>query len=121
MEQGEEGMVEVAPASRDLGVSVAWKMLLERPGGFIIFEDFGHGETRRYGFAQDEIHIVVKGKAEVTWNQPPFKFEEKTVTLEAGDLCFINRWEHLTWKVIEEPYRHLCILMPSPQLPSRDQ
>lgn len=97
------------------------KRLIREPAGHVTVEDFASGDTVTWSFHHTEIHYVIKGKAEVKYSMPPLHLKEESTTVEKGDIYMIYSGEQITWKVIsDEPYRHLCIIMPAIPVPSGD-
>jgi len=97
------------------------KRCFREPAGHISVEDFAPGDVFTWSFWHDEVHYITKGKAEMTFSMPPFHQKEETAVAEAGDIYMIYRGERITFKVIsDEPYRHVCIIMPAVPLPSGD-
>lgn len=82
--------------------------------GSCSLEDFPPGETVFWFFPHDEIHYVVKGKAEITYSLASSSHtEQKTMTAEAGEAYLIPHGARITWKVEPgDPFRHLCFIMP---------
>lgn len=98
------------------------KRLVRQPAGHITMEDFAPGVTVSWNFWHEEVHYIVKGKAEMTYSVPPLHQKRETITIEAGDIYLIHRGDYITWKVAPgDPYRHLCIIMPAPYNPSGEQ
>lgn len=104
------------------GVPVTMKRFVQEPAGHITLEDFLPGTTFEWTFWHDEVHIVVSGKAEVEFYQPPLFQEKGTTVMEEGDAYLIHRGEMLVFKVLSgEPYRHLCVMMPAVPLAGNEQ
>ena len=90
------------------------KRLVKQPAGHITMEDFRPGVTFSWYFWHEEVHYIVKGKAEMTFSEPPLHKNKTTAAIEAGDIYLIRRGEYVTWKIeAKEPLRHLCIVMPA--------
>lgn len=97
------------------------KRCFREPAGHISIEDFAPGDTFSWGYWHDEVHYIVKGKAELTYSMPPFHEKEEKAVVEAGDAYMIYKGEHITFKILsKEPFRHMCIIMPAVPLPSGD-
>jgi len=116
-EVDEKDLVKIATIN-----GVLWiKRYFREPAGNIAVEDFGSGQTFKWSYWHDEVHYIIKGKAEITFSMPPFHEKEEKVIAETGDAYMIYKGESLTFKVISsEPYRHLCIIMPAIPIPSGD-
>lgn len=95
------------------------KRMVREPAGIITVEDFAPGDTVSWYFWYSEVHYITKGKAEMTYSQPPFHTKQETTIVEEGDTYLIYPGDRITWKVIsKEPFRHLCFLMPAPAIPT---
>ena len=122
-EVDEKEMVKLPGGGEFFGFEyVSAKALMDEPAGFVWVDDFGLGDSKRWGIAWDEFQLILKGKAEMTWSggSPLTGIEEKTVIMEAGDACFLHRGDQVRWKIIDAPYRKLCVGMPAMPLPSGD-
>jgi uncharacterized cupin superfamily protein len=88
--------------------------VIRSANGSCALEDFPPGETVFWFFPHDEIHYVVKGKAEITYSLAGTSHTElKTMTAEPGEAYLIPHGSRLTWKVAPgDPFRHLCFVMP---------
>ena len=90
--------------------------------GAAVMEDFGAGETIFWAFPLDnEVHIILKGKAEVTYSlEGTNHTEEKKMIVEEGDIYLIPRGARMTWRIDPNgPLRKLCIVMPAWGQPER--
>jgi len=97
------------------------KRLIKEPACNMVIEDFEPGQEITWWFWHDEIHYIIKGKAEVTYSLPGLHLKKERATIEAGDAYLIYRGERITWKVVsKEPYRKFCVVMPAIPLPSGD-
>ena len=101
-----------------LNAPLSSKILMQEPSAYICLEDFDLGTTDRLGFYHDEFQIVLKGKAEYTVVNP--LYEEQKVILEPGDACFIYRGDQVRFNILEAPFRHLCVIMPTVPLHTHD-
>jgi mannose-6-phosphate isomerase-like protein (cupin superfamily) len=101
---------------------VLWiKRYFREPAGNIAVEDFTAGQVFKWSYWHDEVHYIIKGKAEITFSMPPFHQTEEKIVAETGDAYMIYKGESLTFRVIsKEPFRHLCIIMPAIPTPSGD-
>ena len=89
------------------------KHLINEPCANIGLEDFPGGTQLDWAFWHDEAHYVLEGKAELTYTLPPNHNRVKTVICEKGHVYLIMNGTRATWKVLSnEPYRHLCFIMP---------
>lgn len=91
---------------------------------FVGFEDWrpeAQSQTA-WTFTHDEVHYAISGKAEITYTTPPWHTSDskKTIIVEKGMTYLIPRGIRWNRKVIgNEPYRHLCVIMPG--LPGVDK
>ncbi|MFC2031842.1 cupin domain-containing protein [Chloroflexota bacterium] len=92
------------------------KFRLVCANGIASVEDFAAGETITWMYPHDEIHWVIKGKAELTYSLAGTSHtEQKTVTLQEGDIFLIPLGARLTYKVDPSgPLRNVAIAMPFP-------
>ncbi|MFC2031845.1 cupin domain-containing protein [Chloroflexota bacterium] len=79
-------------------------------------EDIPAGHTLTWMYPHDEIHWILKGKAEMTYSLAGTSHtEQKTVNLEPGDIFLIPLGARLTIKVDPSgPLRRLLVSMPLP-------
>jgi ethanolamine utilization protein EutQ (cupin superfamily) len=86
------------------------------PQAWVVMEDFAAGDVVRWNFFYDEIHYILRGKAEVTYSLASTTYtEQKKMTAEAGDCYLIPRGASVEWKVDPSgPYQKLCVIMPCP-------
>lgn len=95
--------------------------LVREPAGHLTIEEFRPGEEVMWGFWHHEVHVVISGRAELKVSSPPVLKNTDTFTTEAGDAYLIHRGDLVRFKVIsDEPYRHLCVIMPAIPVPSGD-
>lgn len=95
------------------------KRMVREPAGIITVEDFAPGDTVSWYFWYSEVHYITKGRAEMTYSQPPYHIKQETTVVEEGDTYLIYPGDRITWKIIsKEPLRHLCFLMPAPSIPT---
>ena len=92
---------------------------IKQPACQINFEDFVKGPDIVWVMPHDEVHVVTKGTAEITYHLPPLMRETGTVTAKPGSVCFLPRASRIVWRVTsDEPFRHLCICFPDPDYPT---
>ena len=104
------------------GMTLLLKRFVQEPAGHITLEDFLPASTVEWTYWHDEVHIVVKGKAKIECYQPPLFQEKAEAVLEEGDAYLMHRGEYIIFKVIsDEPFRHLCIIMPAVPVPGSHQ
>ena len=96
------------------GVPIGITRLVQEPAADISLRELSPGTTFEWMWWHDEMHIVVKGKAEIEFYLPPLYLEPTRVVTEEGDGYLIYRKENLTFKVIsDQPYRYLSVIMPA--------
>ena len=92
---------------------VRLRRLINDPAGTVSVEDFLPGSEMRWAFWHDEIHFVLSGRAEISYTLPPSHTNIRKRITEQGDTYLILNGSRLTFKVLSnEPYRHLCVIMP---------
>ena len=95
------------------GILLGRKPFVREPDGHITLLDMFPSTVLNYTFSKDEVHIVVKGKAEVEFYLPPLYQEKGRLVAEEGDLYLIYQGEDLTFRIIsDETYRVLAMTMP---------
>lgn len=79
----------------------------------LAYESFAPGTTVNWAFWHDEVHVVTKGEAEVTYTLGPNHRKQVTKTFRAGDTYVIPDGARAAFKVVsDEPYLHVCVIMP---------
>jgi len=64
-------------------------------------------------FPQDEMHYVLRGKAEVVYSLASNSHQkQQTITLNVGDFYVIPVGARMTWKIGDEALRILRIILP---------
>ena len=116
-EVDEEEMVSLRKYSEGIGADLAIKTKLDDPACWTGVEDYFPGTvTSRLGYRHSEIHIVLKGKAEVEYatTHGYGDWIKKKFTAEPGDAYFIDLGDQVVFRVLsDEPYRHFCIIIPA--------
>jgi len=98
------------------------RRLIREPEGHITLEDFFPGDVISMGFWHAECHYALEGKVKITYSVPPLHQKTFEVVVEAGDAILYERGDQVTWEVLgNEPYRHICFIMPAVPLPTGDQ
>ena len=101
--------------------NIYMKRLLREPAGHLTLEEFRPGEDVAWPFWHHEVHVIVSGRAELTVASPPALKTNETFLTEAGDAYMIHRGDVIRFRVMsDEPYRHLCIVIPAIPVPSGD-
>ena len=71
--------------------------------------------TYQWTVWQDQIDVVLEGRAEITYWQPPDQAEAVTVVAQAPCVYLLPRGTRVVWKVLgDAPYRHFSIDFPNP-------
>jgi hypothetical protein len=95
--------------SRMVGVGI------DEPACQVVLEDYFPGPPYVWTVWQDQIDVVLSGKAKITYYEPPDQNIQRTVIAEAGCLYLIPRGTKIIWNILgEEPFRHLSIDFPNP-------
>ncbi len=118
----EDDLDSVEPEPLELLGGGPWRMVgigIDEPPCQLVYEDFFPGHEYRWTTWVDQLDFVTKGKAEITYLQPPSLEEEKTVLVEAPCIYLIPRGTPLVWKVVgDEVYRHISVDIPNPLFPT---
>jgi hypothetical protein len=92
---------------------------IKEPACQVNFEDFFKGPDIVWVMPHDEVHVVTKGRAEITVHLPPLMKEEQRALARPGSVYFLPRAARVVWRVLDdEPFRHLCICFPDPDYPT---
>jgi mannose-6-phosphate isomerase-like protein (cupin superfamily) len=78
----------------------------------IAHEAFPPNTVVNWAFWHDEVHIVTRGKAEVTYTLAPNHRKQVTKTFQAGDTYVIPDGARVRFEIKDEPYVHICVIMP---------
>jgi len=98
------------------------RRLIREPEGHISLEYFLPCDVISMGFWHAECHYVLGGKAKITYSVPPLHQRTFEVVVETGDAILYERGDQVTWEVLgNEPYCHICFIMPAVPLPTGDQ
>ena len=88
-------------------------VLLNEPGAFVCLEDWPSKAESNWAFWHDEIHIVLGGTADLSYTLPPNHVTVRQRSCQEGDTYLILNGTRARWQVTsDEPYRHLCVVMP---------
>jgi mannose-6-phosphate isomerase-like protein (cupin superfamily) len=88
------------------------EFLVNDPRGTIAFEAFPARSTVNWAFWHDEVHVVTRGRASVTYTLAPNHRKQVERTFEAGDTYLIPSGARVRFEIGEEPYVHVCVIMP---------
>ena len=87
-------------------------MVINVPEAQVGVEDFLPGEEMHWAFFYNEVHLILEGKAEVTYTLPANPNKVFKAVVEKGDTCLIVCGTRATWKVIsKETFRHYFVIM----------
>jgi len=88
--------------------------LIDEPAAQIVFEDWYKDNDVEWVYWLDAIHIVVSGRAEITYWNPPDWTERGTALAEPGAIYLTPRGAHVKWRILsDEPFRHIVIDIPN--------
>ncbi|MFC2032440.1 cupin domain-containing protein [Chloroflexota bacterium] len=90
------------------------KNRIHTANGTFGWEEYPPGETMFWFFPTDQVHYIIKGRAEMTYSLAGTSHtEQKTIMLEPGDAYVVPRGSRIAWKVAPgEGLRHIGIQMP---------
>jgi ethanolamine utilization protein EutQ (cupin superfamily) len=95
--------------SRMVGIGI------NEPACLVVLEDFVPGPDLLWTVWQDQIDVVLQGRAEITYWEPPDQSEPTTVLAEAPCIYLIPRGTRIVWRVLgDDPFRHISIDFPNP-------
>ena len=88
------------------------EFVLNDPRAAIAHEAFLPNTTVNWAFWHDEVHIVTRGKAEVSYTLAPNHRKQVIKTFQAGDTYVIPDGARVRFDIGDEPYVHICVIMP---------
>lgn len=89
------------------------QFLVNDPRGTIAYESFAPNSMVNWAFWHDEVHVITRGEAEVTYTLGPNHRKQVTKTFRAGDTYLIPSGARVQFKIVsDEPYLHVCVIMP---------
>ncbi len=88
------------------------EFVINDPRGVIAHEAFLPNTVVNWAFWHDEVHIVTRGTAEVTYTLGPNHRKQVTKTFQAGDTYVIPDGARVRFQVGSEPFVHICVIMP---------
>jgi len=88
------------------------EFVVNDPRGVIAHEAFLPNTVVNWAFWHDEVHIVTRGKAEVTYTLGPNHRKQVTKTFQTGDTYVIPDGARVRFEIGDEPYVHICVIMP---------
>ena len=88
------------------------EFVLNDPRAVVAHEVFLPNTTVDWAFWHDEVHIVTRGRAEVTYTLAPNHRKQVSKTLQAGDTYLIPDGARVRFDIGDEPYIHICVIMP---------
>lgn len=88
------------------------EFVVNDPRGTIAHEAFLPGTTVNWAFWHDEVHVVTRGRAEVTYTLGPNHRKQVRKTFEAGSTYLIPSGARVRFEIGDEPYVHVGVIMP---------
>lgn len=89
------------------------QFLLNDPRATLAYEAFAAGSEVNWAFWHDEVHVITRGEAEVTYTLGPNHRKQVTKTFRAGDTYLIPSGARARFRIAaDEPYLHVCVIMP---------
>jgi mannose-6-phosphate isomerase-like protein (cupin superfamily) len=89
--------------------------------GTLAYESFAAGSTVNWAFWHDEVHVITRGEAKVTYTLGPNHRKQVTKTFRKDDIYLIPNGARVRFEVAPgEPYLHVCVIMPRFEL-SKDE
>jgi mannose-6-phosphate isomerase-like protein (cupin superfamily) len=88
------------------------EFLVNDPRGTIAFEAFPARSNINWAFWHDEVHVVTRGRAKVTYTLAPNHRKRVERSFQAGDTYLIPSGARVRFEIGEEPYLHVCVIMP---------
>jgi len=88
--------------------------LMNAPACQVVLEDWFKDNPIEWVYWIDGFHIVISGRAEITYRNPPDWPEERTVIAEPGMMYLTPRGSHVKWRILsEKPFRHVVLDIPN--------
>ena len=88
------------------------QFLVNDPRGTIAHEAFLPDSVVNWAFWHDEVHVVTRGRADVTYTLGPNHRKQVKTAFEAGDTYLIPSGARVRFEIGHEPYVHVCVIMP---------
>jgi mannose-6-phosphate isomerase-like protein (cupin superfamily) len=88
------------------------QFVINEPRGTIAHEAFLPDTVVNWAFWHDEVHVVTRGRADVTYTLGPNHRKQVKRTFEAGDTYLIPSGARVRFEIGDEPYVHVCVIMP---------
>jgi len=89
------------------------KTLINVPEAWVGVEDFMPGTEFHWSFHYNEVHLVLEGKAELTYTLAANPNRIFKAVASKGDTYLIPCGARVTWKVVsDEPFRHYFAIQP---------
>jgi mannose-6-phosphate isomerase-like protein (cupin superfamily) len=88
--------------------------LMNEPACQVVLEDWFKDNPIEWVYFVDAFHVVISGRAEITYRNPPDWPEERTVIAEPGMMYLTPRGAHVKWRILsDEPFRHVVLDIPN--------
>lgn len=78
----------------------------------LAYEAFEAHSTVNWAFWHDEVHVIMRGEAKVTYTLAPNHRKQVTKTFRKGDTYLIPNGARVRFEIGAEPYLHVCVIMP---------
>ncbi len=88
------------------------QFLLNDHRATLAYEAFDAGSVVNWAFWHDEVHVVTRGTARVSYTLPPNHRKQVTKTFAAGHAYLIPDGARVRFEIGDEPYVHFCVIMP---------
>jgi mannose-6-phosphate isomerase-like protein (cupin superfamily) len=88
------------------------QFLVNDPRGVIAHEAFLPDSVVNWAFWHDEVHVVTRGRADVTYTLGPNHRKQVRRVFETGDTYLIPSGARVKFEIGPEPYVHVCVIMP---------
>ena len=89
------------------------QFLVNDPRATLAYESFAPGSTVNWAFWHDEVHVITRGEAKVTYTLAPNHRKQVTKIFRKGDTYLIPNGARVRFEIaLGEPYLHVCVIMP---------
>jgi hypothetical protein len=88
--------------------------LMNEPAMQVVLEDWFKDNDIEWVYFVDAFHVVLSGRAEITYWNPPDWPEARTIIAEPGMMYLTPRGAHVKWRILsDEPFRHVVLDIPN--------
>jgi mannose-6-phosphate isomerase-like protein (cupin superfamily) len=89
------------------------QFLVNDPRATLAYESFAPHSEVNWAFWHDEVHVITKGEAELSYTLGPNHRKQVSKTFRAGDTYLIPSGARVRFRILsDEPYLHVCVIMP---------